>query len=275
MHRPHSDCRTVDVQGIGVEVVTRGSGRPLVFLHPWIGQLQAAPFLDFLAAGFQVIAPSLPGFGNSELPRHITSVDDLAYVTLDLLDALGLSDVTLVGADFGGWVAAEAAIRSTGRIARLVLLGAVGIKVGGREARDIADLFGLRGDELDRRTYCDPARFRPDPAQLPDAELRAFVRNRESVAFFGWRPYMHNPKLRSWLHRVDVPSLCLWGAQDGITTPDYGRAYAAQIRDAHFEAIEQAGHFPHIERAEATAERIIAFAAETEAGRIRAKAAAA
>lgn len=70
---------------------------------------------------------------------------------------------------------------------------------------------------------------------------------------------MHNSKLRGRLHRIDVPTLLLWGLQDRIVTPDYGRAYAAQIPGAKFALIDQAGHFPHIERPEEFARQVLSF----------------
>src|SRR5262245_64042626 len=85
------------VNGIGLEVVEKGRGRPLVFLHPGIGLDPNAPIIDKLAEHAHVIAPSHPGFGNSEQPKSFTTVDDLAYFYLDLLEALDLKDVVLVG----------------------------------------------------------------------------------------------------------------------------------------------------------------------------------
>ncbi|WP_424139855.1 alpha/beta fold hydrolase [Roseomonas chloroacetimidivorans] len=268
---------TLKVGGATLELSVRGTGQPLVFLHPGNGLLGADALLDRLSTRHMVVAPLLPGFGTSELPKHITNVDDLAYVTLDLLDALDLTNVVVVGSDFGGWIAAEVAVRSTARIARLVLMGAVGIKNGGREDRDIADVFGLSTAELDRRTYYDADRFGPKPAELREDDLRSFARNREALAFFGWRPYMYNPKLRNWLHRINVPTLCLWGAADRITAPEYGQSYAARIPNSTFEVIDAAGHFPHVEQPDATAGRILAFASDAsrqmDPGNLKAEAA--
>src|SRR4029453_11329177 len=100
-----------------------------------IGIERTAPVLDHLARGARVIAPSHPGFGRSELPKWMNSVDDLAYFYLDFLQALELRDVTLVGASLGGWIAAAIAVKSTARLSHLVLANPIGIKVGDRETR--------------------------------------------------------------------------------------------------------------------------------------------
>jgi pimeloyl-ACP methyl ester carboxylesterase len=60
------------------------------------------------------------------------------------MDALDLREVVLAGISFGGWIAAEIAIKSTARISHLVLADAVGIKLGDREHRDIVDMFTTR-----------------------------------------------------------------------------------------------------------------------------------
>jgi pimeloyl-ACP methyl ester carboxylesterase len=72
---------------------------------------------------------------------------------------------------------------------------------------------------------------------------------------------MHDPGLLQWLHRVTVPTLVLWGEADGIVTPDYGQKLATALPNARFERIAQAGHYPQVERPDAVADAITAFAA--------------
>jgi pimeloyl-ACP methyl ester carboxylesterase len=249
----------VDIRGVGIEMIDRGRGRPLLFLHPGIGVDPAAPVLDLLAKTMRVLAPSHPGFGRSDLPRAFTTVDDLAYFYLDLLDALDLRDVVVVGVSLGGWIAAEVAVKSTARIARLVLADTVGIRISeDPEVSDIADTFAMPEQEFVALAYHDPAKGMRDPA-WPDEKLIAQARNLEATARFAWSPYMHDPKLKGRLHRIGVPTLILWGAQDRIVTPGYGRAYAAAIPGARFATIDRAGHFPHIEQPDDFARHVLSF----------------
>jgi pimeloyl-ACP methyl ester carboxylesterase len=255
-----ADASMITVEGIGVEVIERGSGPPLLFLHPEIGIERTAPVLAHLARGARVIAPSHPGFGRSELPKWMNTVEDLAYFYLDFLAALELRDVTLVGASLGGWIAAAVAVKSTERLSRLVLADPVGIKVGDRETRDIVDVFAATDDELNALTYFDPKAGVRDYTAMPDAEVMIASRNREATARFAWSPFMHDPKLKHRLHRIRIPTLFLWGASDRIATENYGRAFCAAISGAQFALIERAGHYPHIEQPEAFAQRVLAFA---------------
>src|SRR5207244_1954241 len=162
------------------------------------------PWLELLSRRYRVIAPWHPGYGHSPLIDGGGSVDDLAYLYLDLSVQLGLENAVLVGACFGGWVAAEMMVRSTARFSHL-------------------------------------------------------VRGREAFALYGWKPYMHNPRLKRWLHRIDRPTLLLWGAEDRIVTPAYGEGWRRAIPGARLELIPHAGHFPHWEQPEAFAERLLAF----------------
>lgn len=247
------------VAGVRLEALEQGSGRTLLFLHAGYGLDFEAACLERLAAQARVIAPTHPGFAGSERPSPVTTVDDIAYLYLDLLRELDLRDVTLVGVSLGAWIAAEMAVKSTERLAKLVLANAVGIKVSGRETRDIADVFAMTDDEFRAAAFADPAVGGRDFKSMPDAQVLRAAQNREAVARFAWSPYMHDPKLRTRLHRVDVPTLFLWGARDRIVSQDYGRAYCAAVRGARFELIEAAGHFPHIEQPEAFAAKVLGF----------------
>ncbi|MGH7090936.1 MAG: alpha/beta fold hydrolase [Stellaceae bacterium] len=252
----------IEIAQVGIEMIRFGAGRPLLFLHPGIGIASDAAVLRRLADGAEVIAPSHPGFGRSDQPPEMNSIDDLAYFYLDLMDALELKDAIVVGVSFGGWIAAEIAVKSTTRIGQLVLADALGIKVSDRETRDIVDIFALTEPEVMELAYFDPKSQQRDYRSMAENELVVVARDREALARYGWSPYMHDPKLLGRLHRVRVQTLVLWGAADRIVLPNYGRAYAAAVPGARFELVERAGHFPHIEAPEAFAERVLRFARE-------------
>src|SRR5215475_3998175 len=123
---------TLVVNGTRIDLVERGAGRPLLFLHPENGIEPALPAIGELAKGARVIAPTHPGYGRSELPKGTRTVDDLSYFYLDLLDQLDLRDLAVVGVSLGAWLAAEIAVKSSARFSRLVMANAVGVKVGDR-----------------------------------------------------------------------------------------------------------------------------------------------
>jgi pimeloyl-ACP methyl ester carboxylesterase len=93
---------TIIVNGTRIELLDRGRGQPILFLHPHIGLDRAAPVLAMLAEGRRLIAPSHPGFGDSERPAAITAVDDHAYLYLEMMDELDLRHTVVVGISLGG-----------------------------------------------------------------------------------------------------------------------------------------------------------------------------
>ncbi len=254
----------VEVNGIEIELNVRGRGRPLLFLHPEIGLDRAGPALDALAREAQVIAPTHPAYGKAKIPAEINTVDDLSYLYLDLFEKLGLEDLAVVGVGIGAWIAAEIAVKTTAHFSHLVLTDAFGIKVGDRETRDIFDMYFVTDADLAKIVYSDPQFAERDLSKLSDGELYVIARAREATSRYGWRPYMHNPKLKGRLHRIRIPTLFLWGEADRIVVPDYGRAYCAAIPDARFELIDRAGHFPHVERPDEFARHALSFIAGKE-----------
>jgi pimeloyl-ACP methyl ester carboxylesterase len=244
-----------EVAGRPIEMVVKGRGRPLLYLHAGDGIEPSLGFVDRLAKTFKVIAPSHPGFGGSAL-SGCRDIHDLAYHYLDLLDAMELSAPLVVGSSFGGWIAAEIAVRAPERLGQLVLIDAVGIKTGPADQREIADIFSYTPEALNALAYKHPQPMAP-PEDIEAA--RRIARNRESLSLFGWSPTLHDPRLARWLHRISMPTLLLWGADDRIVSPDYGRAYAQAIPNAQFEVIEDAGHFPEREQADRVATAVKSF----------------
>jgi len=263
----------LQVGPLDLEVFRCGRGRPILLLHGVNPVSPQAAFVQMLAASGEVIAPSHPGFGASPLPEDFDTVYDLVHLYREVLD--GLPDkAAMIGFSFGGWIAAEIAAAGHPKLDRLVLVDPVGIKLGGREERDIVHFFNTNPAELDRRAWHDPAR-RPagtyglgwqasiDEA-MPDEDMVVLARNWDALCIYAWRPHMYNPQLKHWLRRIAVPTLVLWGDSDRIVTPEYGRAYAALIPGAQFAAIAGAGHHPELEQPAAFADHVARFLGQRE-----------
>src|SRR5260221_13567313 len=178
---------TEKIAGANIEIFRRGKGRPVLFLHPHIGMHGSEAFIERVARHAQVIAPSHPGFGHSELPKGMSTVDDLSYFYLDLIEELGLRDLVVVGASFGGWIAAEIATQTCERLSRLVLIGAVGAKFGERDKSDIVDIFATPRSRWEEVSFRDPAVWLRDYESLPGDELEALARNRDATRHLRWK----------------------------------------------------------------------------------------
>ncbi len=254
-----------------LEVLRAGSetADPLLLIHGVNPISPKAPFVHQLARSHHVIAPSHPGFGASPRPPDFDTMYDLVNLYLEVLDNLPGQDVAVIGFGFGGWIAAELAVAGHPRLHRLVLVDAVGIKVGGREQRDIVHMFNTSPTELNQRSWHEPTK-RPVGVyglgwqatisdDMSDAEMVVLARNWDALCLFAWRPHMFNPQLKNWLYRISAPTLLLWGDNDRIVSPDYGRHYARLIPGALFETIADAAHHPELEQPAAFVARVEAF----------------
>src|SRR5271165_6493075 len=121
------------IHGIDLEVLRGGSGDPIVLLHGMRGLTPACSFPAQIAAHDAMIAPRCPGCVSSPRPNDFSTMYDLVHLQRALLDALPGERITLIGLSFGGWLAAEVAAQGHPRLARLVLMDAVGIKISDRE----------------------------------------------------------------------------------------------------------------------------------------------
>lgn len=249
----------VNLFGVKTEIVSCGIGdTAFLFLHPERGLRGADLFLQALGESGRVIAPYHPGF-KLDAPNYFKTVDDLSYFYLDLMAALDLHDVTVVGSSLGGWLAMEIASKSNARIASLCLLAPAGVKMSGRTERDMLDIFSLEESAVEALAFSDSAVTRSDADARDDTTLELIVRAREASARYAWLPYMHNPSLAHRLHRIKMPTLVASGEQDRIVSAEVGRALAKKLPHGEFAALGGCGHYPHIERAEWTAHQVIAW----------------
>lgn len=252
--------RDVTVRGTRIHLLEAGSGEPLVYLHGG-GDLGAwTPALSLLAGRYGVCRPDHPGFSASGDAGDLDSVHDLAFFYLDLLDELGLDRVILAGSSLGGWLAADLATIEPARVRKLVLISAAGLRI----SEPVPDIFRLSAEEMAGLTFHTSeaaAAARQWARQLADqpAWFERYLRNRAATAHLGWNPYLHDPKLPRRLHRITAPVLILWGAQDRLLPAACARQWAGLLPGAQLTIIDEAGHLPLSEQAEAAATAVLTF----------------
>jgi pimeloyl-ACP methyl ester carboxylesterase len=247
------------VADVDLDLLEFGRGRPLLFLHGGGGFDAGQPFVAPLSAKRRLIAPWHPGFGKSGLPDWLDSIDDIAYLYLELMDRLDARDFDIVGCSIGGWIATEMASKSPERIRRLILVSPVGIKVGPTDELDIPDIFAMPEGDVQKLLYHDPSRMKRDTATISDDELAASFRARETLALLTWEPWMHNPKLRRRLHRVVGPALFIRGESDGLVSQSYIEAYSRLLPNARTLTITAACHLPQLEQPAAFVDVVLEF----------------
>ena len=232
-----------------IQLFKGGSGDPLLILHGAGGNRGPLRYAQTLANHFTVYLPSHPGFGKSDRPEWIETIQDLASFYTWLQEIHDLEDVRAIGFSMGGWLAAEIAATCRHAFSSLMLVNAVGIKPQNSE---IADIFIISPAQIAELTFHDPEQV-PEYHQIfeetPTAEQTDMAeRDREMAVRVCWRPYMHDPRLPHLLQRVSIPTSIVWGKQDRIVPLECAELYHQTIKGSELKVIDGCGHSPQIEK---------------------------
>jgi pimeloyl-ACP methyl ester carboxylesterase len=258
------EARTVAVwqDRVHLRVLSAGRGPAVVFFHgPW--GLTWDPFLDALAERFTVHAIEHPGTspGQPDDVYHLDGLWDLVLCYDELLDRLAIPPAALVGHSFGGMVACEVAAACPGRASRLVLIDPIGFW---RDDAPVVNWMMLNPGDLPGHVFHDPdsvaARRLFAPSEEDEARVMARVALQWAMGATGkfiWP--LPDKGLKKRIHRVRVPTLVVWGKDDRLVPPVYAEEFARRIAGARVEAIEQAGHAPHLEQPETVARLLREF----------------
>jgi pimeloyl-ACP methyl ester carboxylesterase len=228
--------------GAGITVQDRDGTGSFLLLHGGGGVRTMEGFADLLAerTRSRVLLPTHPGFGGTPKSAGLTTVAGLAAAYAELLDELEVADVTVIGNSFGGWLAAEIALRKSPRVSSVVIVDGIGIEVDGHPLTDVS---GLSPAELRSFSFHDPAKLPiPPTAGGPSPDVQALI------GYTG--PTMYDPSLLERLGAIDVPVHVLWGESDRIADPEYGKAYAAAIPRSTYTVLPATGHLPQLETPE-------------------------
>jgi pimeloyl-ACP methyl ester carboxylesterase len=258
--------RTVSVRDglLQTRVREAGSGAPVLVLHGVEGFRAAwPPYLAALAGQFRVIASDLPGFGQSPGGEYFYDGLDLTIYLQDLLDALGLERVHILGHDLGGMAAAELAAAADRRVGSLVLVAPLGLW---DDADPILDIFATPPDVLAPLMWhslsTDGATAVLTPPETDEEAARARLERAGNLATAGrfiWP--IPDRGLKRRIHRVSAPTLLVWGESDRVVPPSYGPRWQAALRNAELTTIPNAGHEPMLEQPEAFAQAVLPFLA--------------
>jgi pimeloyl-ACP methyl ester carboxylesterase len=251
----HEEIVRVWGDRIDVRVQVRGSGPPVVFLHPAPG-LAWDPFLEDLATSRTVYAPLVPGTSPDD-PDAIDEVRDLPELVLimqEALLALGLAGADLIGSSFGGMLACELQATFPGMFGRLVLLDPIGLW---RDDAPVANWLMTAPADLPALLFADPSSpeaqavfaLPEDPTAAADA-IAAMTWAMGCTAKFVWP--VPDRGLARRLHRITAPTLVVWGERDALVPVVYAEEFGRRITGARVEVLEGCGHAPQVERREET-----------------------
>lgn len=230
-----------------------GAGSPYLFIH---GFCQSAaywtPIADRLASvGVRCFAVDLPGFGMSAADRGPFTMESFADALAAELDHRGVAKVTVVGGSMGGVVAQFLALRHPGRLSKLLLVATGAATADPAAALAKADgLFASTWNEETVTPIVDGFFHRkPDAEQF--AAFRAIALQASQAAAV--EAARSNARSRTFEHlgEIRVPTMIIQGRHDRARTPEHGALMQEKIAGARLAMIEDAGHTPQIEQADA------------------------
>lgn len=282
-HATEAKTNSIVMHGRSTSYVEAGEGPVLLLIHGIAGTCENwRAVIEPLARSHTVIAPDLPGHGESEPGGGDYSIGALATGLRDLLLALGHERVTLVGHSLGGGVAMQFAYQFPEMVERLVLVSSGGL---GPEVSPVlraaalpgADLFisataGLgqkAGGAIRRglsavgvRPSTDVAEVARGYASLIDPERRhAFLATLRAV--IGTQGQRVAAVDRLYLADA-LPVLIVWGERDPIIPVRHGEDAHRAIPGSRLETFEDVGHLPQLEDPGHFFAVLESFLAETE-----------
>jgi pimeloyl-ACP methyl ester carboxylesterase len=241
-----------------------------------------------LSERFTVLAPDLLGHGDSDKSKGDYSLGAMASTLRDLIVALGYKRATVVGQSYGGGIALQFAYQYPERCERLVLVNAGGL---GSEVNPVLRLLTMPGSaalllvatappvrrivemigRIALRKKLDTATVIPELwrsyTSLGNVEARrAFLRTLRAVIDRRGQAVSAYDKLHL---AAGMPTLIIWGEEDGIIPVEHAHAAHALIRGSWLEIIEGVGHYPHCEAPDRFVTALTEFIESTRPARIK------
>ncbi len=259
--------RTVTLHGHAFSYTDSGSGPVLLFIHGLLGsQRQWAHLVDELDEDHRLIVPDLFGHGESDKPVGDYSLGAHAATLRDLLDRLGIEQVTLVGHSLGGGIAMVFSYLFPERVDRLVLVASGGL---GREVSPLLRSATLPGAEYVlpviasgwmRDRIASAGRLLGSVGLRPGRDLtevwsgftslgdgdtrRAFLATTRAVIDPGGQSVNAHDYLPD---ATPIPTLVVWGTKDRMIPAWHAASATTSIENCRVELFQGAGHFPHLD----------------------------
>lgn len=256
--------RTIPIRHCNFEakVKVAGNGPPLLYLHAAGGPIWD-DFVDGLTQRYTVYAPHHPGTGETARDSiyAVESLWDLVLIYDEILDALELRSVPVIGTSFGGMMACELAAHRPERVTKMVVLDPIGLW---RDDAPIAPYMLMPPEKLVATLY---KHLDAEPVQkalkMPDDPKEIAVVTADLVWALGatgkfvWP--IPDKGLKKRLHRVSAETLIIWGDDDALISSVYAKEFANRIAKSRIEIIDDCGHVPQVERLDVVRPLVVNF----------------
>jgi len=263
-------ARSITLGDLTANVHDVGSGPPVLLIHGSGPGVTAYAnwrlVMPRLAGEYRLIAPDMLGFGYTEAGAVRFDLARWTRQCVDLLDALNLDRVAVIGNSFGGAVGLRLALDHPRRVSRLVLMGAAGTPFP-----LTAGLDAVWGYEPSRQAMTHLLRdvFVYDGSSIDEdlidmryqASMRPGVHERFSALFPAPRQQWINAMSPSpdELAAMRIPTMLVHGRDDKVIPVSSSQQLAVQIPGARLEVLPQCGHWVQIEHTEEFCTLVRAF----------------
>ena len=244
-----------------LDVIKGGSGKPLLVFHGELGDPGWLTWHSALAAERTIWIPQHPGFGKSAYVDWIMDMRDLAAFYGRFAREQNLAPVDVIGFSLGGWLAAEMAAQNVHQFARMVLVGATGLRPPSGEIMDMFTVTArtyLNGNVLN--PHSNPEFNKLFGGEQTPAQFEAWEDARAETARIAWKPYMFDQSISHRLENVvGLPTLLVWGRQDPVVPLSAGELYHQKIAGSRLAVLDNCGHMPEVEKTDDFLREVRAF----------------
>jgi pimeloyl-ACP methyl ester carboxylesterase len=219
----------------------------------------------FAYHGFSVLAPDLPGHGQSA-GEPLPSVEAIADWIAALLDVLGVAQASIIGHSMGSLITLEFAVRHAARVKQVVLIGtSLPMPVAPVLLDAARDNEPKAAAMINDWSYSSSGQIGGNTVPglwLLGVNQRLMARQKPGVFHVDLAACNSYTRTLESLSAITAPVLVVAGSQDKMTSPKLARAVQAAIPGAQLVSIEGSGHALMAERPDAVLDALIAFLAK-------------
>lgn len=244
-----------------------GEGFPILFIHGFpLSHRIWQPQIEFLSkSGFKVIAPDLPGFGDSLLDTDSVSLDYYSAKLKELIDALQLKKIILAGMSMGGYTAFNFISKFSNYVEKLILIAT---KAGaddekGKQRRtELIEMCKASGTkpviDIFTKILWDDETFISSPELIKNVEKEMQKAIVEGV-IGGLTAMRERKDYTSELDKITCPTLILHSIKDKAVTFENAEITNKGIKNSKLIKYEKGGHMINMEIADLVNNDILKF----------------
>jgi len=225
----------INVKNIDINYIQYGKGKDLVLLHGWGQNIEMMkPLGDKLEDKCKITIIDLPGFGESDEPKEVFSVEDYCLVVEEILKKLKIKKPTMIGHSFGGRVSIVYASRND--VDKLILFGSPCIRHGEKLSLKVRTLKFMKKVPVINKLegFAKKHIGSRDYKNASEMMRKILV---ETV----------NKDLSDYAKKIDAPTLLMWGDNDLEEPVENAQELEKIMKDAGLIIFPNSSHYAYLE----------------------------